>query len=318
MSDGTEGAALSGAEGQQGAGEGGGNEGPSQEVISKASEMGWVPKDKFRGDPERWVDADEYVRKGEEVMPILRANNKKLNEQLSLRDQQLQETRAQLDELKESLTVLQEVQTRESTARIDRQIKTVQRQIEEARAERETDRVLELTDQLEELTAEKGKLAAPKEEKPSGSSAAPSTAVKQEISAWQDENTWYGTNVIKTALADSISQKLRRDQAYAGKVGKAFLDEVTRQTEEIYSREIGGRDDGKSGDDVSKVLPGSNSGTRAGNGGTRKGKGFNDLPAEAKAACKSDAERLVGANKAFKTEADYQSWYVKEYFGDEA
>jgi len=49
---------------------------------TKAKAMGWSPKDEFRGDPDRWVDAETYVRRGEEFIPFLRANNKKLEEEL--------------------------------------------------------------------------------------------------------------------------------------------------------------------------------------------------------------------------------------------
>lgn len=46
--------------------------GPSAEA--KAREMGWVPKEEYRGDPSGWRDADEFVRRGEEVLPIVRSN----------------------------------------------------------------------------------------------------------------------------------------------------------------------------------------------------------------------------------------------------
>ena len=49
-------------------------------LEDRAAQMGWVPVDKFRGDPAHWVDAETFVKKGEEVMPILRANNRRLEE----------------------------------------------------------------------------------------------------------------------------------------------------------------------------------------------------------------------------------------------
>lgn len=43
----------------------------------RARSMGWVPAEEFRGDPKRWVSADEFVRRGENEMPILRERLRK-------------------------------------------------------------------------------------------------------------------------------------------------------------------------------------------------------------------------------------------------
>lgn len=46
----------------------------SPEIERKAREMGWVPQTEWRGAPEAWRPADEFVRRGEEVLPIVRSN----------------------------------------------------------------------------------------------------------------------------------------------------------------------------------------------------------------------------------------------------
>lgn len=50
----------------------------SPEVVAEARQLGWVPQEEFRGDQSRWVDADSFVKRGHEVMPILKANNARL------------------------------------------------------------------------------------------------------------------------------------------------------------------------------------------------------------------------------------------------
>ncbi len=42
------------------------------DVESRARAQGWVPKEEFRGPPEKWRDAGEFVRHGEENLPVLR------------------------------------------------------------------------------------------------------------------------------------------------------------------------------------------------------------------------------------------------------
>lgn len=36
-------------------------------IASLASELGWVPKDDFKGDPEKWRPADEFIRAGRDI-----------------------------------------------------------------------------------------------------------------------------------------------------------------------------------------------------------------------------------------------------------
>ena len=44
----------------------------SLDYDALASEIGWSPKEKFRGDPAKWVDAKTYYEKGEFVLPIVK------------------------------------------------------------------------------------------------------------------------------------------------------------------------------------------------------------------------------------------------------
>lgn len=53
-----------------------------RDYEAEAREMGWVPKDEFKGDASRWSDAETFVKKGEEVLPLIRAQNKALKRQL--------------------------------------------------------------------------------------------------------------------------------------------------------------------------------------------------------------------------------------------
>ncbi len=47
-------------------------------IEQEAHNLGWVPLDQWRGDPEKWTDADTFVKRGKEIMPILRKNNEAL------------------------------------------------------------------------------------------------------------------------------------------------------------------------------------------------------------------------------------------------
>src|SRR6188768_4292987 len=52
------------------------------DYVKEASSLGWVPQEKWTGDPERWVDAQSYVERGEKILPILIKDKRKLTEDL--------------------------------------------------------------------------------------------------------------------------------------------------------------------------------------------------------------------------------------------
>ncbi len=293
------------------------DDGPAPEVLSRAKEMGWVPKDQWRGDPEKWTDAEEFVSRGEEVLPIIRANNRRLQQELSSRDNELKETQRKLKEMQDSIAALTEIQNREAVGRIDRQINVARRNIEEARAERDTDKVLEEQAKLDALLEEKTKLKTPQQAQDDDDDdddvPAISPRVKQEINDWREENDWYGTDKLRTRVMNAISFELRNDPAWKKVFGKDFLDEAVRRTDE----ELG--ESGRSRSNPNKTSGGSTNGARTGGSAAgRRGKSYADLPADAKAACDADAQRVVGADKVFKKVEDYRAYYVKEYFGESA
>lgn len=49
---------------------------------AEAKEYGWVPQEQFKGDAEKWRPAEEFVRRGEEILPIVRKQNEKLTEKV--------------------------------------------------------------------------------------------------------------------------------------------------------------------------------------------------------------------------------------------
>jgi hypothetical protein len=54
---------------------------PDTEV--RARTMGWVPKEEYKGNPDNWRDANEFVRRGEEILPIVQERNRDLTRRLT-------------------------------------------------------------------------------------------------------------------------------------------------------------------------------------------------------------------------------------------
>ena len=78
----------------------------ADEVETKARTMGWLPKEKFKGPESSWVDAEQYVKRGEEILPILKANNDKLVQRVTQTETANNELREQLQAATEAIEEL--------------------------------------------------------------------------------------------------------------------------------------------------------------------------------------------------------------------
>lgn len=53
-----------------------------RDYEAEAKQHGWTPKDDFKGDPSRWVDAETFVERADQVMPLLRKQNEALKREM--------------------------------------------------------------------------------------------------------------------------------------------------------------------------------------------------------------------------------------------
>ena len=73
----------------------------AEDIEKQARTMGWVPKDEFKGDESRWKSAEDFVKDGEEILPILRERTKNLSIKFDEVSQKLTRTEAALQKLAE-------------------------------------------------------------------------------------------------------------------------------------------------------------------------------------------------------------------------
>lgn len=311
----------------EGGADGGGTGTPDPAVRidleRRAQQMGWSPKDQWRGDPKHWVDADVFVKRGEEVMPLLQANNRKLEAQVMNLNTQLQQATQRLEAATESIEVLKGLGNKQVLTDAKQRRKELLRQQAEARRDNNTDLEVEIGEELSDVTATIQKTEAEIEEapaarKPSGKgqsqpSAAANPAVDPAFLAWKAENPWFGTDAKRSAIATAVGQELRQDPANAGLTGKAFFDRISQEVNSFFAvhSQAAGRT-------VTSKVEGSNGAGAGSEGGAGGGSGsahsWNDLPAEAKAACERQAARVVGQGRAFKDLKEWKAHYVQKYF----
>lgn len=246
----------------------------------EAAQFGWVPKEDFKGNPDEWRDADTFLKRGQEINGFLRKDLEKIKgKNLTLE--------SELAEIKSTMEEFRKYHNETEARAYQRALADLKKQKVEAIEQGDGQRVIEIDDTIEQIKE---------------AQATPKTPPKQTASYdkdyfdWAKQNTWYVTDPELKAIAELIGQEVSARNPE--KKGKAFLDEVTALVKESApekfqnpARSMGTVDSSSDGRSPS----------------TRKKKGYNDLPAEAKAAC----------DKFVKQKLMTQEDYVKEFFLNE-
>lgn len=269
------------------------------EMQAKAEKMGWIPPARYRGEPERFVDADEYVARGEQVLPIVRAQNQRLQEEVA----SLKANQAALQEsLQKANTALEEIEERHTVATVkavEQAKKDLQKRLAEAHDAGDSAAIAEITGLMVDLNASSAE--PPKKKEPETKPLPQPAVVPPELKAWQEANPWFGTDKRKTALALGIAQELRDSGTTLE--GAAFYEKVREELEATLGGAAG----------AGSKVEGAR-GSEAGTARVSAKKGFAALPADAKAACDAESRNFVGAGKRYKTVDAWRERYAELYF----
>lgn len=219
-----------------------------QETQDLAKSMGWVDEDKFRGDKSRWVDADTFVEKGMNDLPILR--------------ERLKAQSSTITEMKNDFT---EFKTHHENA-VNSEYQRAMRELEEKQLKtvEEGD-----TEEYKRIHSEKIKLA--NERAATNSNNGSGQAAYE---AWKRDSEWFEKDEVLTTYAQGKADKIAAD--FPELRGKPeFLDKLEEEVKKAFPDKF----------QDSRFSPAAvESGGRA-PGGQRTAFGYNNLPPDAKAAC---------------------------------
>jgi hypothetical protein len=272
----------------------------TNETETRARTMGWLPKDQFKGPEDHWLPPDKYLERGESIMPILQANNKKLSDRLASAESELQSTKQLLTAAQDAIEGLKEFRSEINKTKVKDKKTEILDAITQAKKDGDTAAEVELTDQLSEVNValREAEKPPPKESKPD-----PKTPqVTPESVQWMKENPWFSVDRRKTAFAMALADQWKADGKALGTA--EFFSFVDKEVGEVFDQNTSRRES------PSKVEGSNNS---SGGGGGSKGRSFADLPQEARDACERFAVRLVGPGRAYKTKEDYRKAYCEKY-----
>lgn len=251
------------------------------DVEQKAEKMGWTPKDKFRGDPAKWRPADEFVERGENMLPIVKAR--------------VAQQAKEIEELKSSMKQFGEYHNKTEQRAYEKALHDLKQQRADAIAAADGvtfDRVDEQIDSLKKEIDIKNREAAPKDK---------STENDPVYQEWLGRNKW--------ATDPKLNEWAFSHGKYLIEVGDAeygidVFEKVTKAAKARYPEKFENA--------RRNSAPTVEGGVPKQRGG---GKSYADLPADAKAACDRMAKNAYSDKP--KELAAFKAEYTKNYFEGE-
>ena len=152
----------------------------------EARSAGWVPKEEYQGDENKWVDADEFVRRG----PLF--------EKINLQNRELKEVRKTLDAMKIHYNNVKETAFKEALAALKAEKKA-------AFVDGDPDKILEIDDKIDDIKEQQRRYDA---QKAAEIAANVQASINPEFQAWSNRNNWYETSKPMRAFADALGIEL--------------------------------------------------------------------------------------------------------------
>lgn len=178
---------------------------PSQE---RALAQGWKPKDQWEGEDDEFIDAAEFVRRGELFNKI---------------DSQSKE----LKDVKRALNELGKMHAKVSEVEYKRALDSLKAQKKQALLEGDADAVIDIDDRID-LVKEQSKIQNTPQVQENYTDPT-------EFSSWKSKNAWYGQDKGLTKYADARGVALAREGHSPSDVLRLVEREVKEEFKEKFS-----------------------------------------------------------------------------------
>jgi hypothetical protein len=261
------------------------------ETVAKEARMfGWVPREEFRGSDDEWVDADVFVKRGKEINPILRKNNETLMKKLDEKSKEIDSIKASVEEFKK----FQKESYERKQVELEVQIAELKTRKKEAIAEGNGELVVDIDDQIDEIKEAQREAKEEAKKKPEAEPVKTADIPEDpSLQAWLGKNQWFGQDSDMTDVANGLGASVRRQFPHLS--GQAFLDKLDEKIVEYFPHKVlGNKARGSAVDSSGDVRGGSGSGKKS----------YDNLPADAKAAC----DRFI-KNGWIKSKQEYVESY---------
>ena len=222
----------------------------SIDYVAKASEQGWTPKEDWKGDPDKWVDAPVFVERGDKIAGILKSRLDRQDTQIK----SLQESNRQFGEYHKKTLAEQKQKNAERVSELQAKL---------AQAVTDGD-----GQEFQRTNHEISKLQEEGQPQPENYQREWDRLSDQ----WVTDNAWYGEKPKLKRYADGLADELRAQ----GFDGPAYFAEISKRVREDFPEEFSN----PNRDKPNGLESGGQLSTDS------KAQSFDNLPPDAKAAFK--------------------------------
>lgn len=203
-----------------------------QLAEEEASRKGWVPKEKYRGDPTKWKPASQFLEDG-----------KRYQKNMETRLERLERENEELKKSGKAFAEYHEQQMQGKQKELDDAIKALRVQKSQATAEGEHTLAVEIEDRIELLKEERAGLKEDKKQEAKGPKydekgrvQAANPADQAILDEWvSDGNEWFDNNPSLRAYAMEYGATLVNETSERG---RKFLDKVAEHVRENFPRQF--------------------------------------------------------------------------------
>ena len=250
-------------------------------IEDRARIQGWIPLSEFKGDPAKHTSAEDFVKRADEMMPIMKA-------QLGKYETKIFDLEKSLKEQKETTKKIIKVQGKYSEDFYDSKLEEIKIQKRQAVAEQDT----ELYDKLDK---QESKLV-----KPEPITIDDDFGEHPDITKWKQDNSWYGKDTELTEYAEFVADKLAKKGHNL--TPYEFGQEIKKTVEKTFPAKFKNPDSAAGSGVDEAVTRGTTTTT------LKKGKDWNSLPKDAKEAYMEIKASMPGYTK---------EKYLKDYYEGE-
>lgn len=197
-----------------------------QEAL--ASRKGWTPKDKFKGPPEKWVDAKTFNERGDRFAKNLQREVESLKSQLA----EFQGTAKAFAKFQQDQIDAKDAELKEAKAALRQQQRQAIRDGDDTLAD-------DLDERIEKIDAKREEFKQMKQEPQKQPAEQQQTSAEDQLvlQEWiEDGNDWFESDEKLRNYAINIGQQMRRDGETAK--GRKFLNIVRERMEEDFPRKF--------------------------------------------------------------------------------
>ena len=189
--------------------------------ISDASNKGWVPKDKYDGDPSKWVDAKTFVERGKKF-------NVNLQREVDFLKNKVSQFEGTAKQAQKFYTEAMNRKDEEYSSAINE----LRKQKVEAMREGEDEQVIAIEDKIEILRDDRKKF-----KDDAVLNEAPAQPPKELIDWVEDGNQWFKDDVKLQAYAVEMAKELQRKDGTL--VGRKLLDRISEEIRSDFPNKFG-------------------------------------------------------------------------------